>query len=36
MSYQSFEDLEIWKKSCRLAVTTYKAMKNCRDYGLRD
>ncbi len=32
----SFEDLEVWKKSCRLAVTLYGLLRNCRDYGMRD
>jgi len=32
----SFEDLEVWKKSCRLAVTLYGFMQECREYGLRD
>ena len=36
MSHQSFEDLEVWKRSCRLAVDVYRAMRDCRDYGLRD
>ncbi len=33
---KSFEDLEVWKKSCRLTVTLYGVLKNCRDYGLKD
>ena len=32
----SFEDLEVWKKSCRLAVDVYKALVSCRDYSLKD
>lgn len=32
----SFEDLEVWKKSCQLAVKTYKLLRDCRDYGLKD
>ncbi|GBD97521.1 MAG TPA: four helix bundle protein [Nitrospirae bacterium] len=32
----SFEDLEVWKKSCRLAVKLYKLLRDCRDYGLKD
>jgi len=32
----SFEDLEVWKKSCRLAVKIYKLLRDCRDYGLKD
>ena len=32
----SFENLEVWKKSCRLAVRLYNLLKECRDYGLKD
>ena len=32
----SFEDLDVWKKSCRLAVTMYGLLLDCRDYGLKD
>jgi four helix bundle protein len=32
----SFEDLEVWKKSCRLSVRLYEFLKKCRDFGLRD
>ena len=32
----SFEDLEVWKKSCRLSVRIYRLLRDCRDYGLRD
>ncbi len=32
----SFEDLEVWKRSCRLSVRIYELLKNCRDYGMRD
>lgn len=36
MGYRSFEDLEIWKKGCKLAVSVYQVLKDCRDYGLKD
>jgi four helix bundle protein len=36
MGYCSFEDLEVWKKSCRLSVKLYNLLKNCRDYSLKD
>ena len=36
MGYQSFEDLDVWKRACRIAVRVYDALKDCRDYGLRD
>jgi len=32
----SFEDLEVWKKACRLSERLYELLRNCRDYGLRD
>ena len=32
----SFEDLEVWKKSCRLSVRLYELLRSCRDYGLKD
>ena len=36
MSYVSFEDLEVWKRSCRLAVEICKLLKDCRDFVLKD
>jgi len=36
MSYSSFEELNVWKKSCRLSIRIYKALANTKDYGLRD
>lgn len=34
--YQSFEDLEVWKRGCQLAVRIYEVLGECRDYGIRD
>jgi len=34
--YNSFENLEVWKKSCSLAVELYGALKDCKDYSLKD
>ena len=31
MPYGSFEDLEVWKHSCRTAVWVYELLKDCRD-----
>ncbi len=31
----SFEDLEVWGKSCRLSVRLCKLL-DCRDYGMKD
>lgn len=36
MAYNSFENLEVWKRSCRIAVRIYGVLKDCRDYGLKD
>jgi four helix bundle protein len=36
MAYQSFEELEVWQRACRIAVRTFEVLKGCRDYGLRD
>ena len=36
MAYRSFEDLEVWKRSCRLTVKVYDIFKNSKEYGLRD
>ncbi|WP_394392259.1 four helix bundle protein [Shewanella woodyi] len=32
----AFQDLEVWKRSSRLACDIYKELKSCRDYGLKD
>ncbi len=34
--YHSFEDLEVWKKGCRISVKIYKILKDCKDWGLKD
>ena len=31
-----FEDLDVWKAGCRLAVDVYSELQKTRDYGLRD
>jgi four helix bundle protein len=36
MAYQSFEDLEVWKRACRLAVDVHRALAKCKDYILKD
>jgi four helix bundle protein len=36
MSYQSFEDLDVWKKACQIAVELYLELKNCKDFSFRD
>jgi len=32
----NFEDLDIWKEGMRLSVSTYKLMKDCKDFGFKD
>jgi len=32
----TFEDLDIWKRSCQLAVDVYVANHTSKDFGLRD
>jgi four helix bundle protein len=36
MAYQSFEDLEVWKRSCRQTVDVYRTMEECRRFSLKD
>jgi four helix bundle protein len=34
--YRSFEELDVWKRACQLAVNLYGALGECRDFALRD
>ena len=36
MAYFSFEDLEVWKRGCRVAVEVCSLLRNSREWGLRD
>jgi four helix bundle protein len=36
MAYQSFEDLEVWKRACRLAVEVVRAFAKSKDYIFKD
>ena len=36
MAYQSFEELEVWKRSCRLAVEVSRAVAQTKQYALKD
>jgi four helix bundle protein len=36
MAYQSFEELEVWKKACRLAVETSNLLRDSKVDYLRD
>ena len=30
------KNLDVWKRSCRLSVEIYRAMKGCGDFGFKD
>ncbi len=30
------ENLDVWKRSCRLSVEIYKCFTKCKDYGFKD
>lgn len=34
--YQSFEKLEVWKRSCRLAIAVSRALRESKPFALRD
>jgi four helix bundle protein len=36
MAYRSFEELDVWKRACKLAVNVYVVLKDSREFGLRD
>ncbi|MGB7768155.1 MAG: four helix bundle protein [Verrucomicrobiia bacterium] len=36
MAYHSFEDLEVWKRGCRLAVEVSRTLAKTREYFVRD
>ncbi len=36
MTYRSFEELEVWKRSCKLAVSVYGIVDLWSDYGLKN
>ena len=36
MAYLSFEDLEVWKRGCRVSVEILWLLKDCKDYVLKD
>jgi len=36
MAFQSFEDLEVWQRGCRLAVDVFKIFANCRNFTMQD
>jgi four helix bundle protein len=36
MAFQSFEDLEVWQRGCRLAVDVFKTYSACRNFTTQD
>jgi four helix bundle protein len=36
MAFQSFEDLEVWQRGCRLAVDVFQTFANCRNFTMQD
>ena len=36
MAYQSFEDLEVWQRGCRLTVDIFKGFAGCKNFSFRD
>ena len=36
MAYKSFEELEVWKRGCRLAVEIFRTLGESKQYALRD
>jgi four helix bundle protein len=36
MAYQSFEDLDVWQRACRQAVTIFQTFEDCKNWTLRD
>ena len=36
MAFQSFEDLEVWQRGCRLAVDVFKTYAACRNFTMQD
>lgn len=36
MSVKNFEDLEVWKGGCQIAVDIYTSLHSSKDFGLKD
>lgn len=34
--FTRFEDLNVWKRACRLSVNIYKELQICNDFGFKD
>ena len=33
---EALENLDVWKKACRLSVSTYQITRNCKEHGFKD
>jgi len=33
---EALENLEVWRRACRLSVDIYQSLSECREYGFRD
>jgi four helix bundle protein len=36
MAFQSFEDLEVWQRGCRLAVDVFQTFASCHNFTMQD
>ena len=36
MAYQSFEDLEVWQRACRLVVHIFRSFRTGKEFTLKD
>lgn len=36
MAYRSFEELDVWKRACTLAIRVCHLLNGCRDYAFKD
>src|SRR6266404_6858293 len=36
MAYHSFEDLDVWQRSCRLSVAIFETFGSCKRFSLKD
>jgi four helix bundle protein len=36
MAFQSFENLKVWQRGCRLAVDIFKTFAKCRNFTMQD
>lgn len=36
MAFQSFENLEVWQRGCRLAVDVFETFSSCRNFTMQD